>query len=36
MTIDDDQSIGREIGKISSLDYQIKARYYLSYLVKAK
>jgi hypothetical protein len=36
MTIDDDKSMGREIGKISSLDYQIKARHYLSYLVKAE
>ncbi|MDB9458531.1 hypothetical protein PN480_08140 [Dolichospermum circinale CS-1225] len=33
---DDHKSMGREIGKISSLDYQIKARHYLSYLVKAE
>ena len=36
MIIDDDQSMGREVGKISSDDYEIKARHYLSYLVKAK
>lgn len=36
MTIDDDQSKGRKVGKISSHDYEIKARHYLSYLVKAK
>ena len=36
MTIDDDKSMGRKVGKISSDDYQIKARYYLIYLVKAE
>lgn len=36
MTIDDDQSKRQEVGKISSDDYQIKSRHYVSYLVKAK